>query len=125
MIDEFRRGAAFGAERLAGRMRGIGFEAGEGPVFHDHDGAAPGDAEPAVAASALRAGVISPRIFSLSSKACSIRPYGSMSESAFSQPTRRTRFLKHAETELIQHSGIRAAALVGDVEVGLGAGHNH
>src|SRR5215469_13604846 len=89
MIDEFRGGAAFGAERLAGRMCGIGFEAGEAAVFHDCDCTAPGDAQPAIAVNALQAGVISHRIFSRSSKACSIRPSSSMSESAFAQPTRK------------------------------------
>jgi hypothetical protein len=31
MVDEFRRSAAFGAQRLAGRMRRVGFEAAKRP----------------------------------------------------------------------------------------------
>ena len=53
MIDEFRRGAAFGAERLAGRVRGIGFEPREAAVFDHGDAAASGDAEPAITVNAL------------------------------------------------------------------------
>jgi hypothetical protein len=58
MIDQFRRGAALGAQRLPGRVRGIGFEAGEAAVFDGRDGAAPGDAQPAIGVNALHAGMI-------------------------------------------------------------------
>jgi hypothetical protein len=54
MVNEFRRSAAFGAQRLAGRMRRVGFEAGEAAVFNHCDAAAPGDAQSAVAVDPLR-----------------------------------------------------------------------
>jgi hypothetical protein len=37
MIDEFRRRAAFGAQRLACRMRGIVFQSGEAATFDHRD----------------------------------------------------------------------------------------
>src|SRR6516164_7572871 len=104
MIDEFRGGAAFGAERLAGRMCGIGFEAGEAAVFHDRDCTAPGDAQPAIAVNALQAGVISHRIFSRSSKACSIRPSSADVRIRLRTAYTKTRFRRHARIELNQPS---------------------
>ena len=58
MIDEFRRGAALGAERLPGRVRRVGFEAGEAALFDDRDGAASRDAEPAKGVDPLHPVVI-------------------------------------------------------------------
>ena len=49
MIDELRRGAALGAERLPGWMGGIGIEASEAAIFDRCHRAAAGDAQPAIA----------------------------------------------------------------------------
>ena len=59
MIDEFRRRPALGADRLPGRVRWVGVEPGEAAIFDRRHRAAAGDAEPAIAVDALRAGVIS------------------------------------------------------------------
>ena len=48
-VDQFRRGPALGAKRLAGRMRGVGIEPREPPAFHAGDAAAAGDAQAAKA----------------------------------------------------------------------------
>ena len=48
-VDQFRRRAALGAKRLAGRMRRVGIEARETPVLHRGDTAAAGDAQAAEA----------------------------------------------------------------------------
>jgi hypothetical protein len=55
MIDEFRRGASLGAERLSGRVSRVWFQAGEATIFDYSDRAAPGNAEPAIAVNALHA----------------------------------------------------------------------
>ena len=52
VIDQLRRGAALGAERLAGRVRGIGIEPREAAVLDHRDAAAACDAEPAIAVNA-------------------------------------------------------------------------
>jgi hypothetical protein len=53
MIDELRRRAPLGAERLTGRVRRIGFQAGEAAILDDADGAASGDAKGAISMNAL------------------------------------------------------------------------
>jgi hypothetical protein len=59
VIDELRRRAALGTERLASRMRGIRLEADEAAGVEDGDAAAARDAQAAVPVDALGAdGVI-------------------------------------------------------------------
>lgn len=55
MVDELRRSAALGAQRLAGRVFWIGFETGEPAMLHDRDRAASGDAKPAIRVNAPHA----------------------------------------------------------------------
>ena len=45
VIDQFRRGASLGAERLTGRVRRVGLERDEAAVLDRRDGAAARDAE--------------------------------------------------------------------------------
>ena len=74
MIDEFRRRAAFGAQRLACRMRGIVFQSGEAATFDHRDRAAAGDTEPAIDAEALRSVVLGHTVAPRGKNACPIRP---------------------------------------------------
>ena len=61
VIDQLGCGAALGADRLPGRMRGIGIEPGEAPVLHRGDGAATRDAQGAMAVNFLRGRMVSHR----------------------------------------------------------------
>jgi hypothetical protein len=69
VVNEFRRGATLGAQRLAGGVHGMGFEAREAAVFDDSDAAASGDAQRAIAMNALRAGGIGHGVLLLPSNA--------------------------------------------------------
>src|SRR5262245_15058227 len=53
VIDELRRRSPLRADRLAGRMQGIGLQRDESPVLHHRDRAASRDAERAVARDSL------------------------------------------------------------------------
>jgi hypothetical protein len=59
MIDQFRPRPSLRAERLPGRMRGVGVKPGEAAIFDRRHRAAAGDAEATIAVDALRAGVLS------------------------------------------------------------------
>src|SRR5215472_16635133 len=73
MINELRPSAAFGTQRLAGRVARVGFEAGETAVFDHDDAATSGNAQPAIAVNAVRAGGIEHGVLPLSSNARLIR----------------------------------------------------
>jgi hypothetical protein len=58
VVDKLGRGATLGAECLAGRMRGIGFQPGEAAIVDNCDRAASGGAERTIAVDTLLAGNI-------------------------------------------------------------------
>src|SRR5215471_7758834 len=58
MVDELRRCASLGAERLTGRMTGIGVEVGEAPILDNRYGAAARDTEAAISMNAADAAAI-------------------------------------------------------------------
>ena len=62
VVDELGCGAALGAERLAGRMRGVGVEPDEAAVLDGGDRAAARDAQAAIGVDALLGGSCGHRV---------------------------------------------------------------
>jgi hypothetical protein len=58
VIDKLRCSAALGADRLAGRVRGIGIEPGEAAILDGRNGATAGDAQAAEALHPTRRALV-------------------------------------------------------------------